>query len=164
VAVVAVVLVQQHRWLKVVRQPVRSSPVSANVRSPERFIHTLVLVSALVQVFFFSCCFTHHAPAPRLARSTRALFYPLHRRQAESYVTCAHASPVLYASTVPHRAALINYPHSLFADHTVCCTSTCRWWRQRWRWTSRWFALFSYFFIVRPPCALSRCLFPLASH
>jgi hypothetical protein len=37
VAVVAVVLVQQqHRRFKIVRQAVRSSPVSATVRSPER--------------------------------------------------------------------------------------------------------------------------------
>jgi hypothetical protein len=32
-------------------------------------------------------------------------FAPLHRRHAESDVTCAHASPVLYASTVLNHAA-----------------------------------------------------------
>jgi hypothetical protein len=71
---------QQHHWFKIVQQLARSSPVSAIARSPERSRLCPHLFTALVQVtpnFLFSCCSTHHARAPRLAPSTRALFCPV---------------------------------------------------------------------------------------
>ena len=85
---------QQHHWFKIVQQLARSSPVSAIARSPERSRLCPHLFTALVQVtpnFLFSCCSTHHARAPRLAPSTRALFCPVAstpRRVLRHLCTC----------------------------------------------------------------------------